>query len=157
MQRAMSILLMYLLVLATTPSFATSGAHFFPDTSASVDSSGELVIFIDEGGVGQQEVNYSINWTASATYECFNGGGNHPKATNKATISAGGSASAQFNPTNGRVEQSYTIPGTPPGPGSFSCPSGQSLVFANASYSATIVDTTNNASSKTLTASGGPF
>src|SRR5438094_4446960 len=85
MQRAMSIFMVCLLVLATTPGFATSGAHFFHDTTASTSTSGPtkgaLVITIDEAGVGQQSISYSVTVnTATATYACINGGGNHPQA-----------------------------------------------------------------------------
>src|SRR5438128_1458038 len=39
---------------------ATSGAHFFKDTTASVNDNGALVVTIDEAGVGQQQVNYTL-------------------------------------------------------------------------------------------------
>jgi hypothetical protein len=125
---------------------ATSGAHFFHDTAGSVADSAALVVTIDEAGVGQELVNYTLAWTASATYACINGGGNHPKAANKETISASGSSSFSESPINGRVMATFTVPGTPPGPGGFSCPSGQTLVLAAVSYSATLTDTTNNVS-----------
>ena len=72
MRRAISILSMYLLVLATTPgtSFATSGAHFFSATS-SVNTTnpefafGALVVDFDEAGLGNisGEVAYSLTVT----------------------------------------------------------------------------------------------
>jgi hypothetical protein len=126
---------------------ATSGAHFFHDTSASVDSNGALSIYIDEAGVGNATVDYTVSWTASATYGCFNGGGNHPKASNKETISAGGTSSFTESPINGRVEATFTVPGTPPGPGSFTCPNGQTLELISVSYNPiTLTDATNNVS-----------
>jgi hypothetical protein len=125
---------------------ATSGAHFFHDTSASVSDTGALVITIDEAGVGQELVNYTAAWTATATYACINNGGNHPKAANKETITSSGSSSFSESPINGRVMATVTVDGTPPGPGSFSCPSGQTLVLASVSYSVTLTDTTNNVS-----------
>lgn len=133
----------------TAAASATSGAHFFRDTSASVDSNGALSVFIDEGGVGNATVNYTIDWTASATYGCFNGGGNHPKASNKETSSASGAATVTLNPINGRVMTSTgPISGTPPPPPStFSCPSGQTLELISVSYNPVVVtDTTNNVS-----------
>lgn len=125
---------------------ATSGAHFFKDTGSSVADNGSLNVAIDEAGVGQQLVNYTLVWSGTATYACFNGGGNHPKATNKATVSGGGSSSFSESPLNGRVMTTFTVTGTPPGPGSFSCPSGQNMVLAAVSYSATLTDTTNGVS-----------
>jgi hypothetical protein len=153
MRRAVSILSIYVLVLATTPSFATSGAHFFKDTSASVDlSTGGLVINIDEAGVGQAQVDYSFSIAASATYQCFNGGGNHPKAANKATFQSTITGTASFTPINGRVQQTLTISGTPLATNGFSCPSGQTLFLVAVSYSVTLTDTTNGVTAPTLTA-----
>ena len=122
---------------------ATSGAHF-KSASGSVNNSGALVVSFDESGVGQQQVNYTLNvTTASATYACINGGGNHPKAANKETHSSSLTAEAAFNPTNGRVKASIST--GPVSAGSFSCPGGQRLVLASVSYSGiTLTDTTNS-------------
>ena len=124
---------------------ATSGAHF-KSASGSVNNNGSLVVSFDEAGVGQQQVNYTLDvTTASATYACINGGGNHPKAANKETHSSSLTTQAAFDPTNGRVRASITT--GPVSAGSFSCPSGQRLVLANVSYSGiTLTDTTNNVS-----------
>jgi hypothetical protein len=132
-------------VLASSAA-ATSGAHFF-SSSGSVNNSGALVVSFDEAGVGQQQVNYTLQVsTASATYACINGGGNHPKAANKETHSSSLSADATFNPINGRVKASIAT--GPVSAGSFSCPSGQRLVLASVSYSGiTLTDTTNNVTS----------
>ncbi len=140
---------------AGTPAFAsTSGAHFFNDTGASIVQSGpnqgQLVANIDEGGLGNENVDYHIPWSASATWACINGGGNHPKASNKETVSSQGATDVSLQAKNGRVQASVPVFGTPPGPGSFSCPSGQSLVLARVSYSVTIEDQTNNVTA-------GPF
>jgi hypothetical protein len=123
-------------------ALATSGAHFFT-TSASVSDSGALVVSWDEAGVGQATVNYTISADGTATYACINGGGNHPKATNKATVNGPVAASGTFPRTkNGRVTGSLSA--GPPGPGSFSCPSGQSLVLASVTYDHIVLtDATN--------------
>ena len=137
MQRAMSILMVCLLLLATTPSFATSGAHFFSATS-SVNTTnpefafGALVVDFDEAGLGSisGEVAYSLIVTnATATYACLNGGGNHPKAANKETVNGPLTVPGSFAPTkNGRVIAS--LPAGPLSAGDFSCPSGQTFVLA---------------------------
>src|SRR5215467_9108801 len=125
MQRTMSLLMIYLLVLATTPSFATSGAHFFSVTS-SINNSGQLVVTFDEAGVGQQTVNLSINADGNAVYACINGGGNHPSASNKQAVNGPVSASGSFKPTkNGRVTGS--LQADPP-PSTLKCPNGQTFV-----------------------------
>jgi hypothetical protein len=143
-----------LLGLGVVSAEATSGAHFMPDTSASVTDNGALSIFIDEAGVGQATVNYNIVWSGTADYGCINGGGNHPQASNKETVSSGGAATFSFSPINGRVMATALVPGTPPpAPSTFSCPSGQTLVLADVSYTTTVTDTTNGNVSITLSAS----
>ena len=123
---------------------ASSGAHFFKDTSASVANSGALTVHIDEAGLGNENINYTLSAEASATYACINGGGNHPKATNKETFSEELSGEASFQPKNGRVQADMSV--GPISAGSFKCPSGQRLVLAAVSYSNIVLtDTTNNA------------
>jgi hypothetical protein len=141
------------LALGATAAQATSGAHFMPDTSASVTSTGALSLFIDEAGVGQAQVNYNNVWSGTADYGCINGGGNHPQATNKETVTSGGATTFAESPINGRVMATVLVPGTPPPVTSgFACPSGQTLVLADVSYTDTLTDTTNHVSI-TLTAS----
>jgi len=101
-------------------------------------------VTIDEAGVGQQQVNYTLTASASATWACINGGGNHPQAANKETVTGQVSSAASFSPINGRVMA--TMPPTGPlSPGSFTCPSGQTLVLAAVSYTSIVLtDTTNH-------------
>jgi hypothetical protein len=133
------------LAFSATTASATSGAHFFRDTGASVNGAGALVVFIDEAGVGQANVDYLLTADASADYGCINGGGKHPQASNKESFVAEVSGSASFSPINGRVKA--TITAGPIGPGTFSCPPGQTMVLAAVSYdNITIADTTNNVS-----------
>jgi hypothetical protein len=116
-------------------------------------SNGALSVFIDEAGLGNATVNYTLTWSATADYGCINGGGNHPQASNKETTSSGGATTFSETPKNGRVQVTVSVDGTPPpAPAGFSCPSGQTLVLADVSYSAKLTDTTNNVSI-TLTAS----
>jgi hypothetical protein len=151
MRKTLKLTLMIAMVGVTALTFwtvaasATSGAHFF-STSRSINDSGALVVSWDEAGVGQATVNYTISADGTATYACINGGGNHPKATNKATVNGPVSASGTFPRTkNGRVTGSLSA--GPPSAGSFSCPSGQHLVLASVSYTNIVLtDTTNNVS-----------
>src|SRR3954463_13313646 len=114
---------------------ATSGAHFMPATGTAVTDNGALALTIDEAGVGNATVNYVASWSATADYGCVNGGGNHPKASNKETVHAAASASFSEEPKNGRVQASETVAGTPPPvPTDFACPGGQVLVLADVSY-----------------------
>ncbi len=113
---------------------AYADSPHFISASASVDSSGALVASFKEAGLGTTTTTEKItlNATASATYACINGGGNHPKAANKETVTAPVSNSGSFPVRNGQTTGS--ISAGPPGPGTFSCPSGQSLVLAFVSY-----------------------
>jgi len=131
------------LFLGISVAFATSGAHFFSATS-SVANNGALVVSWDEAGVGQQQVNYRLTADGTATYACINGGGNHPKASNKENVSGPlSSPITGFQPENGRVQGSLSV--GPLGAGSFSCPSGQTFVLACVSYSNLVLrDLTNN-------------
>lgn len=142
---AMTVFACAALAFWAAPASATSGAHFFA-TTGSVDSSGALVVSWDEAGVGQQQVNYVLTADSTATYACINGGGNHPKAANKATVSGPlTSPSVGFLPQNGRVRGSISV--GPISAGSFSCPGGQTLVLASVSYTNILLtDTTNNVS-----------
>lgn len=126
---------------AAGPASADTG-HFASATAA-VDSSGALVVSWDERGLGNGDVSYTMTANATAEYACINGGGNHPKATNKETVAGPVGASGTFPTTkNGRVVASLTA--DPPGPGSFTCPSGQRLVLASVSYTSIVLtDTTN--------------
>ena len=123
---------------------ATSGAHFFKDTSASVANSGALTVHIDEAGLGDgTTTDYALSAEATATYACINGGGNHPKAANKETFNQELSTKASFQPKNGRVQADVSV--GPISAGSFKCPSGQRLVLAAVSYSNIVLaDTSNN-------------
>jgi hypothetical protein len=137
---------LFALVLASPAGAATSGAHFF-NVSSSITDSGGLLVSYDEAGVGNATVNYTINTTAQAVYACINGGGNHPKAANKETVSGDLAASFSRDPKNGRVTGATSPVLGPLSQGSFTCPSGQQLVLASVSYTnTTLTDTTNGVS-----------
>jgi hypothetical protein len=127
----------------------TSGGHFFSAT-ASVLGSGDLQVKFDEGGVGNGGpdglVHYTLSSNAKAVYGCINGGGNHPKATNKETVSAAVSGNVALAPQNGRVKNGI-VTAPIPSAGSFTCPSGQSLEPISVTYSGIVLtDTTNTVS-----------
>ena len=131
------------LTLGPAVALGTEGAHF-KSASASVANNGALVVSWDEAGVGNATVDYSMTAQGTATYGCINGGGNHPKASNKETVNGPVAANGSFPATkNGRVTGSLSA--GPPSAGSFSCPSGQTFALISVSYSGiTLTDTTNN-------------
>jgi hypothetical protein len=90
-------------------------------------------------------VNYTLSGNAAYVWGCINGGSNHPQATNKETEDTPVTSNTSFTPKNGRVQATIVTPELAPTPPSdFSCPSGQTLVLASATYSGiTLTDTTN--------------
>ena len=120
---------------AVSPHFVQASAHL---------SGTNLVVDFKEAGLGtNQLITYTASADSTVTYVCVNRGGANPSASNKTTISGPVSASGSFSSgKNGQVTASLTL--NPPGPGSFSCPSGQSLQIAQVSYTnVAITDTTN--------------
>ena len=126
----------------TLPSAAHAGAAKFHSAKASIGNGGALVAAFDERGLGNENVDYRLTAHAVAEFGCINGGGNHPQAANKETISSEVTATASIEPKNGRVVA--TIRTAAPKPGAFSCPSGQKLVLGSVSYDEIeLKDTTN--------------
>jgi hypothetical protein len=122
-----------LLMAIAIPAALADSAHFI-SASASIDSSGNLVCTFKEAGLGTTMPTEHVTCSADATavYACINGGSNHPKASNKETVSGPVSGGGTFPNRNGQTTGSITV--APPGPGGFSCPNGQTLVLASISY-----------------------
>jgi hypothetical protein len=109
---------------------AFAGSPHFVTVSASRAGS-SLTISGKEAGLGDEE---QVNIVVSATAECINGGGKHPKAENKESLSAGENVPVQ----NGKANFSLTLTATfQP-----SCTPPMTLAFTNV----TVTDTTNNIS-----------
>jgi hypothetical protein len=130
------------LAIAAPAALATS-PHFI---KAQATLSGQnLIVSWKEAGLGDnQQITYRANADATATYVCVNKGGANPSASNKTTVSGPVSATGTFSSgKNGNITASLTL--NPPSAGGFSCPPGQSLAVASASYtSVSITDLTNN-------------
>jgi hypothetical protein len=86
-----------------------------------------LVVDFKETGLPSGSVQtITLSATGTATFVCINGGGRNPSAANKRTVSDDLSTSGTFSADrSGNVTGSLTL--MPPGPGDFSCPSGQTL------------------------------
>jgi hypothetical protein len=137
-----------LAAMITTLAFAAvaqaASPHFIRASASGPNNAGQLVVSFKEAGLGDNQlITYVASADSTATYACFNGGGNHPQATNKETVSGPVSATGTFSSgRNGSISQTLTI--NPPSAGSFSCPPGQRLVLADVSYTnVAITDTTN--------------
>ena len=91
-------------MIATAPP-AQAGSPHFVSSCSSVDVSrtdDSLVVAGKETGLGNEsQVEIEVTGTAL----CINGGGKHPKATNKESVSAEG----EFPVQNGKANYSLTV------------------------------------------------
>ncbi len=132
-------------ILAFAAVASAQSPHFVRASASGPNSAGQLPVSFKEAGLGDNQlITYVASADSTATYACINGGGNHPKATNKETVSGPVSATGTFSSgKNGSISQTLTL--NPPSAGSFSCPSGQRLVLASVSYTnVAITDSTNS-------------
>jgi hypothetical protein len=128
-----------LTIAMATPASADSPHFLFANSSVS-SSTGTLSVSFKEAGLGTtvttEHVTLTVD-TATADYQCFNNGGQHPKAGNKETVSMSLTTSGTFPVRNGQT--TGTISAGPPSQGDFSCPSGQSLFLQSVTYSGIFV------------------
>jgi hypothetical protein len=141
-----AVLSLMALALAAVPALAQN-PHFIRASGSVNNTTGALTVSFKEAGLGtNQLIDYTLTADATATYVCVNRGGGNPSAQNKTTVSGPVTASGTFSSgKNGQVTASLTA--GPPGPGSFTCPPGQSRELAQASYTNIVLtDTTNDIS-----------
>src|SRR5437870_10811340 len=128
MRRRISfILVLPLMLLGFVLSAGVAQAdspHFLSANISVSTSTGALTTSFKDAGLGTGTTSIAITLTADGTalYQCFNNGGNHPKAGNKETVSGPLSATGNFPVRNGQVTASLTV--GPVGPGNFACPPG---------------------------------
>ena len=139
-------------IMGATAALADSPHFLYADNS--VGSNGALTTSFKEAGLGTGATSVAITLKAdaSAVYQCFNNGGHHPKAGNKETVSSALDTSGTFPVRHGQTTGSLTV--GPPGPGDFSCPSGQTLFLQSVTYSNTFV---SDASGTTFHATPDPI
>jgi hypothetical protein len=144
MKRAFAVGLFASLMLGLMSSPASAVSPHFVRGTGDLNADGSLTISFKEAGLGtNQLITYTLTADATATYVCVNRGGGNPSASNKTTVSGPVSATGQFSSgKNGQVTASLTL--DPPGPGSFTCPPGQSRQIAQVTYTnVTLTDTTS--------------
>src|SRR5689334_17040818 len=113
--------------MAASPALADSPHFLFANNSIDTSTGALVTSFKDAGlgtGVSSIQITLSVD-NATAVYQCFNNGGNHPKAGNKETVSTSLTTTGTFPVRNGQT--TGTISAGPPSQGAFTCPSGQSL------------------------------
>ena len=132
MNRLSVLALLGLAALAIAVPVAWAGSPHFVDSTVAVTRSGDsLVVSGKEAGLGDEA---QVHIVVTATALCINGGGNHPKAVNKESVSAAG----DFPVQNGKADFSLTLTATfqPP------CSPPMTVEYTDV----TVTDTTNNIS-----------
>ena len=124
------------LLAVTATAVVATGAlagspHFVSNTVTATRTDNSLTVSGKEAGLGDEA---QVHIVVSATAECINGGGNHPKAVNKTSVSSEGTFPVQ----NGKAEFSLSLtPVFQP-----SCSPPMTVRFANV----VVTDTTNGIS-----------
>ena len=148
MRRAITIVTLCMLVgLYSIPGWADS-PHYLKAAASFDAGTACYSVALKEAGLGNSgsgptQITYALTCTATFTASCFNNGGNHPKAGNKTTVNGPVTGGGNFQVRNGSVTGTATV--SLPGPGTFSCPSGQTLVLLSGTYeNITITDNTES-------------
>src|SRR5947207_6137374 len=131
------------------PSAFAGNAHFIKNASSASLSGANLVCKFKEAGLASGSVEtVSCNATESVTYECVNGGGKNPSASNKHTFATTASKSGTFTADkNGNIVGTLTLSPASASSLGFSCPPGQTVTFVGVTYSnISISDATSGAS-----------
>jgi hypothetical protein len=135
MKRLLILLCAPLLMLFFAVPAHADSPHFLTSSFAINSSTGDLQCSFKEAGLGNTATSADITCTAAtseAVYQCFNNGGNHPKAGNKETVGGLVTSTQSFPIRNGSTTGTVIV--GPFSPGSFSCPSGQSLFLQSVCY-----------------------
>lgn len=83
---------------------AAGSPHFVPGATVTI-SDNTLTVSGKEAGLGDEA---QVHIVLSATAECINNGGHHPKAVNKESVSAAG----DFPVQNGKAEYTLSLTAT---------------------------------------------
>jgi hypothetical protein len=143
------ILALFVAAVAIPAAVAAGSGHFIDHATSSSISGSSLVCNFKEAGLSSGSTEtITCSATESVTYECVNGGGKNPSASNKTTFQTSGSSSGEFTADkNGNLVGAQTLDVTSPGALNFSCPKGQKLTLVSVYYTNVMVtDTTSGAS-----------
>jgi len=101
MRRFLLVAVLALATVAIAVPVAEAGSPHFVSITAS-RSANTLTVSGKEAGLGNET---QVHIEVTATAECINNGGKHPKAVNKESVSAAG----DFPVQNGKAEFSLTL------------------------------------------------
>ena len=131
MRHAIRILLAALAVLALSSQAVLAGSPHFVGAVTVTRDGNSLTVSGKEAGLGNED---QVHIVVTATAECINPGEHHPKAANKASVSAEG----DFPVQNGKANFELTLtPTFQP-----DCTPPMTVVFTDV----TVTDTTNGIS-----------
>jgi len=120
-------------VLAFAASTASAAANFHGTPTFTINDAGELTCTGDVSGLGNVSATTgSCTATSTVDYQCINNGGKNPAAGNKRTVTGDVGETVSIPVHNGRAKGNITV--EPEGPGSFSCPGGQTLFLVGVCY-----------------------
>jgi len=140
--RGIRAILAAIAVAAVAAGFVASSAfagsaHFIKNATGASQSGSSVICHFKETGLQSGSVEtITCGATATTTYECVNGGGKNPSASNKTTTESPVSNSDQFPADrNGNVVGTVTLSPPTAAQLGFSCPSGQTTTFVSVIYS----------------------
>jgi hypothetical protein len=131
MRRFILTVLVVLAAGAVGAPVALAGSPHFVGAPTATRTDNTLTVSGKEAGLGDEE---QVNIVLTATAECINGGGKHPKAVNKESLSAEKNEPVQ----NGKANFSLSVTAS----FSPSCSPPMTVVFSNVK----VEDTTNGIS-----------
>lgn len=103
--KAFLVLLCFAVTLIVTPMALAGSPHFINSATTVSVSGNTLTVSGKEAGLGDEA---QVHIVLTATASCINGGGNHPQAANKTSVSAAG----DFPVQNGKAEFTLTATAT---------------------------------------------
>jgi hypothetical protein len=147
------IAITWLVVAGLIAAFATAAsagnAHFIKSASSASLSGSDLVCTFKEAGLSSGSTErIACAAHEAVAYECVNGGGSSPKASNKHSFNTSDAASGTFPvDQNGNVSGSKSLSPKSASELGFSCPGGQTVTLVSVTYSnVSVTDQTSGAS-----------
>jgi hypothetical protein len=150
MRKTLTTLAAAMVVAGVVAAPASAGnAHFIKNATKASQSGQNVICKFKEAGLESGSVEtVTCSATQTIVYECVNGGGMNPSASNKKTFRTTVSQSGQFSADkNGNIVGSLTLSPRSASSLGFSCPPGQTTTLVSVSYSnIRVVDSTSGAS-----------
>jgi type II secretory pathway pseudopilin PulG len=146
-----AVLSLMALALAAVPAFAGS-PHFIKNATKATLSGSTLNVSFKEAGLpsGSTET-VTVSADALTTYECVNGGGRNPSASNKTTTQSEVSNSGEFTADkNGNIVGTLSLSPPTATQLGFSCPPGQTVTFVSVTYTNVAITDEDSGASTTF-------